>query len=63
MPVTMPEPVGAPDAMVTPMHKGRATKKTTIEANPSCLRPPNRPENEDGIAVPRILFIGSRGSL
>jgi hypothetical protein len=58
MPVTIPEPVGAPDAIVIPMHNGRATKKTTTEANPSCLRPPIRRENEDGTAVPRRLFIG-----
>ncbi len=57
MPVTMPEPVGAPDAIVIPMHNGRATKKTTTEANTSCRRSPKEAKDEDGAADGVVLFI------
>lgn len=32
MPVMMPEVGGMPEAMATPMHSGRATRKTTNDA-------------------------------
>ena len=41
MPVTMPEPVGAPEAIVMPMQSGRATKNTTTEDNASWRRSAN----------------------
>ena len=59
MPVTMPEPVGAPDAIVIPMHNGRATRKTTTEANPSCLTA-YQEENEDGTGFRGGCHRGSR---
>ena len=38
MPVTIPAPVGAPEAMVMPMQRGSATKNTTTEAKTSWRR-------------------------
>jgi hypothetical protein len=35
IPVIRPVAGGAPDAIAMPMHKGRATKNTTMEASAS----------------------------
>ena len=36
IPVTIPDPGGAPDATVMPMQSGKATRKTTTEGSRSC---------------------------
>ena len=38
MPVIRPAATGAPDAIAIPMHNGRATRNTTIEAKKSFLK-------------------------
>ena len=47
MPVMMPTAAafsgGTPEAMATPIHKGRATRNTTTEARKSCLKDPKLP--------------------
>jgi hypothetical protein len=49
MPVMMPAVGGMPDASEIPMHRGRATRKTTIEDRKS--RPKVADENGDAMGL------------
>ena len=56
MPVTSPAAGGSPDAIATPMQRGRATRKTTTEARASAPRQ----ERQDGhVACVLVIVICS----